>query len=258
MSERQSFEVELPSRGLAYPDHPILSSGKVEIFPMRAKEGKILAGMSGARGRVQDSLNLLLRKTVKGDLEPDDLLVTDWYFLLVRVRVISYGDEYTFESRCRSCNEIFEHTVNLSEDMVLTQLPEDFAEPFEIELPVSKDRVGLRLLRGSDERKITAARRQGGVASRKKTTGGGAGVLESPSYIPRIAAQVVTVNGEELHPRDKVRWVEELMVRDSNHLQKEAADRDSGYSGKVAVECSRCAFEFEMLLPWDAGFFPWG
>jgi len=249
--ERQAFEVDLPSRGLPYPEHPTLSTGKVTIHPIRAAEEKILAGMAGAQGRVQDSLNLLLERCLSGGIKPDELTTTDWYFLMVRVRIVSYGEEYPFSLRCRGCRETFEHTVNLK-DLELRMLPEDFSEPFPLVLPVSKETVGLRLLRGSDERAIFKAHRLG----KSKAP------LESASYLQRIENMVVSVDGETFEDKDgirnKKRWVENLVGKDSNALQTYVSETDSGYTGMVDVTCAKCAHDFKITLPWDSSFFPWG
>ena len=249
--ERQAFEVDLPSRGLPYPDHPTLSTGKVTIHPIRAAEEKILAGMTGAQGRVLDSMNLLLERCLAEDIKPDDLTTTDWYFLMVRVRIVSYGEEYPFSVRCRNCRETFEHTVNLTE-LEMRTLPDDFSEPFELELPMSKETVGLRLLRGSDEKTIFKAHRLGKSKS----------PLESASYLKRIESMVVTVDGVEFDGknsiRDKKQWVENLVGLDSGALQSHVSKMDSGYSGKIPVECSACAYDFSIMLPWESNFFPWG
>jgi len=86
-------EVELPSKGLIYPkDHP-LSSGKVEIKYMTAKEEDILSNQSFIqKGNV---LEKLLRSVIiNKDINVDDLIVGDKNALLIATRILGYGKEY--------------------------------------------------------------------------------------------------------------------------------------------------------------------
>ena len=86
-------EVDLPSKGLIYPkDHP-LSSGKVEIKYMTAKEEDILSNQSFIqKGNV---LEKLLRSVIiDKDINIDDLIVGDKNALLIATRILGYGKDY--------------------------------------------------------------------------------------------------------------------------------------------------------------------
>ena len=86
-------EVELPSKGLLYPkDHP-LSSGKVEIKYMTAKEEDILSNQSYIqKGTVLDKL--LQSLIVDKDIKIDDLYVGDKNALFIAARILGYGKDY--------------------------------------------------------------------------------------------------------------------------------------------------------------------
>ena len=86
-------EVELPSKGLIYAKDNPLSSGKVEIKYMTAKEEDILSNQSYIqKGTVLDKL--LRSVIVNKDINTDDLIVGDKNALLIATRILGYGKEY--------------------------------------------------------------------------------------------------------------------------------------------------------------------
>jgi len=86
-------EVELPSKGLLYPKDSPLSSGKLELKYMTAKEEDILTNQSFIqKGTVLDKLlqSLIINK----DIKTDDLFVGDKNALFVAARILGYGKDY--------------------------------------------------------------------------------------------------------------------------------------------------------------------
>ena len=88
-------EVELPSKGLIYPkDHP-LSSGKVEVKYMTAKEEDILSNQAYIqKGVVLDKL--LDSVIVSKNIDHRDLIIGDKNAVLIATRILGYGKEYKF------------------------------------------------------------------------------------------------------------------------------------------------------------------
>ena len=86
-------QVELPSKGLIYPKDNPLSSGKVEVKYMTAKEEDILSNQSYIqKGIVLDKLlqSLIIDKKIN----LDDLIVGDKNALLISSRILGYGKDY--------------------------------------------------------------------------------------------------------------------------------------------------------------------
>ena len=87
--------VELPSKGYFYFEGHPLSSGKVEIKYMTAKEEDILTSQNLIQqGTVIDKLleSLVVDKSIK----LDDMLIGDKNAIMVAARILGYGKEYTF------------------------------------------------------------------------------------------------------------------------------------------------------------------
>ena len=86
-------EVDLPSKGLIYLKDNPLSSGKVELKYMTAKEEDILTNQSYIqKGTVLDKLlqSLIVDKSIK----VDDLFTGDKNALFIAARILGYGKDY--------------------------------------------------------------------------------------------------------------------------------------------------------------------
>ena len=144
--------VDLPSQGYFYIDGHPLSSGKVEIKYMTAKEEDILTSQNLIQqGTVIDILlqSLIVDKTIN----IKDLLIGDKNAIMVAARILGYGKDYEFEYE----NE--EHKVDLSK---LNPIKLNFKKitkgqnEFSFELPTSKRTITFKLLNGHDESGIAA------------------------------------------------------------------------------------------------------
>ena len=100
--------VELPSKGHFYFEGHPLSSGKVEIKYMTAKEEDILTSQNLIQqGTVIDKL--LESLVVDKSINLDDMLVGDKNAIMVASRILGYGKDYKFTYDGK------EHSVDLSE-----------------------------------------------------------------------------------------------------------------------------------------------
>ena len=87
--------IELPSKGHFYPEHKPLSSRKVEMKYMTAKEEDILTSVNLIQqGIVLDKL--LETLVVDKSINLDDILIGDKNALIVGARILAYGKNYEF------------------------------------------------------------------------------------------------------------------------------------------------------------------
>ena len=144
--------VELPSKGYFYADGHPLSSGKVEVKYMTAKEEDILTSQNLIQqGIVLDKLleSLVVDKSIK----LDDMLIGDKNALMVAARVLGYGKEYQFTY------DGIEQSVDLS---MLEPTEMDFDKftkgqnQFNFKLPNSEREITFKLLTSGDEKNISA------------------------------------------------------------------------------------------------------
>ena len=142
--------VDLPSKGYFYANGHPLSSGKVEIKYMTAKEEDILTSQNLIQqGTVIDKLleSLIVDKSIN----LDDMLIGDKNAIMVAARVLGYGKEYEFTY------DGVEQTVDLS---TLEPVELDFSKftkgknEFNFKLPNSEREIVFKLLTQKDEKEI--------------------------------------------------------------------------------------------------------
>jgi len=84
--------IELPSKGLLYPEGHPLASGTVEMKYMTAKEEDILTNQNYIKnGTVIDKL---LKSLLVTEFNYNDLLVGDKNAIMIAARILSYGKDY--------------------------------------------------------------------------------------------------------------------------------------------------------------------
>ena len=99
--------IELPSKGLIYPEGNPLSSGTIEMKYMTAKEEDILTNQAYIQnGTVIDRL---LKSLVVSPINFDDLIIGDKNAIMIAARILGYGKDYKFIYQNK------EHIVDLSE-----------------------------------------------------------------------------------------------------------------------------------------------
>ena len=137
--------IDLPSKGLLYPeDHP-LASGTVEMKYMTAKEEDILTNQNYIKnGTVIDKL---LKSLLVTEFNYNDLLVGDKNAIMIAARILSYGKDYPVQYNGE------EVTVDLSLlDPIEHQV--EYARghnEFTLKLPKSGNEVTFKLLTHGDE-----------------------------------------------------------------------------------------------------------
>jgi hypothetical protein len=142
--------IELPSKGLLYPEDSELAKGTLEMKYMTAKEEDILTNQSYIKnGTVLDKL---MKSLIVSKINFDDLLIGDKNAIMVSARILGYGSEYSFEYNGET------QTIDLSslENKPLKEeLFKNRVNEFEFTLPHSKNSVTFKLLTHKDEQDIS-------------------------------------------------------------------------------------------------------
>jgi hypothetical protein len=148
--------VDLPSKGLLYSKENPLSSGKIEMKYMSAREEDILTNANYIKqGTVIDKL---LQALIVSPISYDDLLIGDKNAILVAARILGYGKDYQFVYKNKQGYEI-ETTVDLT-TLNDKEIDETLFKPgvneFTFNLPHSDNTITFKLLTHGDEKKIEA------------------------------------------------------------------------------------------------------
>ena len=173
--------IELPSKGLLYPEGHPLSNGTIEIKYMTAKEEDILTNQNYIQnGTVLDKL---LKSLIITEFDYNDLVIGDKNAVMIAARILGYGAEYKFHY-----NGV-EETVDLSE---IDNRPLDESlyikgqNEFSFKLPTSDNTITFKFLTHGDEVKIN--RELEGLKKLKKD--------ESPELTTRLKYMITSINGD--------------------------------------------------------------
>ncbi len=177
-----------------------------------------------------DPINTLLADTVKG-INISDLLIFDKVFLLMKLRQISYGDDYKFKVECPKCSKEAEVTMSLN-DIIINKLPKDLTDPREVTLPVSKRKIVVRFPRVKDE----------GYLSNSETA--------NENYYRFVEAvegitDLLVIN----------KFIKKLPLKDMKTLINEMTRPDLGLDPRFLFDCGSCGKETELTIPITANFF---
>lgn len=199
-------KVELPSKGLLYPEDSPLSSGVVEMKYMTAKEEDILTNQNYLRdGTAVDRLlkSLIIDKNVNFN----DLLLGDKNAIMVAARVLSYGKDYQI------VYDGEEYTVDLStleSNYLDKDLIKDGKNEFTFTLPSTDNTVTFKLLTHGDEKAIE--REVLGLQKLDKKS--------DPGSSTRLKHMITSVNGLT-EKKDIRNFVDNyLLAKDARELRK--------------------------------------
>jgi hypothetical protein len=178
-------EILLPSKGLLYPKESPLSSGKIEMKYMTAREEDILTNTNFIKnGTVIDKL---LQSLIVTSINYDDLLIGDKNAILIAARILGYGQEYSFKYTNEQGQEI-EATVDLAtlkEKELDTSLIKGGINEFTFGLPKSGNVITFKLLTHGDEKKI-----EGEIKGLQKVNPNG-----SYDVTTRLKYMITSING---------------------------------------------------------------
>ena len=172
--------IELPSKGLIYPEGNPLASGEIEMKYMTAKEEDILTNQAYIQnGTVIDRL---LRSLVISKINFDDLIIGDKNAIMIAARVLGYGKDYTFTYQGKP------YTVDLSEIEPKPLDENQFTRgvnSFPFTLPTTGANIEFKILTHADEKKITQE-----LQALKKLNS-----ESSPESSTRLKHMIVSVDG---------------------------------------------------------------
>jgi hypothetical protein len=197
--------IELPSKGLLYPEGSELAKGTIEMKYMTAKEEDILTNQSYIQKGIV--LDKLMKSLIVSKINYDDLLIGDKNAIMVAARILGYGKEYSFSVLGE------DHTVDLStldNKPLDEELFKDGKNNFEFTLPHSGNHVTFKLLTHKDEQDIN--RELEGLKKINKDN--------SPELTTRLKHLITSVEGKT-EKKDIREFVDNyLLARDSRALRE--------------------------------------
>jgi len=238
--------VELPTRGLLYPD--LCPNGTVMVDPMTSTDEAKIAGAT------QHNVDLIVEKIIADrvvdgwnapDLSP--MITIDRLAVLFNVRTTTYGGNYSFDVECPRCSQEASYTIDLDKLPVHYFDEEDYElEPFTLKLPMNGKEITWRFLRGSDE----AAER---LFKKRRAKDGG---KDDISQTYQLARRLLTVENQEVtHFGHALKFVKSLHARDSRVWVKATEDIVFGIGDQLEITCRLCGKDYVISLPMSTDFF---
>lgn len=239
--------IDIPSEGYFYPASSPLSSGRIELKYMTAKEEDILTSQNLIKkGIVLDEL--LKALIVNKGIDYGDILTVDKNAIFIAARRLAYGDEYKVKITCPKCEHQSDVSVNLAG---LETKPFDFSvhtkgeNRFAYTLPITKKTVVYKLLSHKDEQDIDAELKA--LAKILKTG-------NSPELTTRLKYMIVSVDGNEDRSAVK-KLVDNLPARDSMAFRKHVRENSPDLDISFDYTCEECGYTERMAVPMSADFF---
>ncbi len=232
--------VDLPSKGLVYPKENPLSSGKVEMKYMTAKEEDIITNQSFIqKGTVIDKL--LEALVVSEGVDVEDLIVGDKNALLVASRVLGYGSIYKFTYGGEDYEVDLANLENKKFDESLFTPGEN---KFSFQTPHGENLIEFQLMTDKIEKKVSAELR-----GLKKISKG-----VSPEMSTRLKHMILSVDGNP-EKKDIREFVDNFfLARDAKALRDYVVKVQPDVDFSFERELSNGELE-EIDIPIGANFF---
>lgn len=232
----------LPTQGLVYSDPALKGVTNLEIKAITTHEENILVNpVFIKKGTVIGHLiqSCLLDKRI----DANKLTAGDKNTLLVAIRAVGYGREYTPEISCPSCETKQEFVIDLASlplkmlDLEKLEQVTPFENEFAVRLPASGKRVTFKFLTGGEEEMMATESEM-----RKKK-----GLVEQPvtQRLQSIIQSIEGVTNKQLISK----FVSAMPGRDSIFLRKYYDDNEPGIDMRQEFACKFCDHKEVLAVP---------
>jgi hypothetical protein len=242
--------IDLPSEGKLYPAGHPLTSGKIEMKYMTAKEEDILTSQNLIQKGIV--IDMLLRSLIVSNGEGvivnyDDLVIGDKNAIMIAARILGYGAEYPIEVSCPKCQGKVKEVVDLASlDNKEVDLGEN-GNNFEFTLPLSKKLISFKILTHSDEKLI-----EGEIKRMKKRTKSS---MISYDLTSRLKTIITAIDGEDTKQAVDNFVENEFVSRDSLAFRKHLESISPDVDMTIFFECDSCQHEGDVTIPMTVDFF---
>ena len=225
MPANEAIELDLPSKNRFYN---LKEPGKpITLRPMTFADEKSM--LSKNTGNL-DIINKLLARCLE-NVDVGQLLQIDKLYILMKLREISYGPEYTVSINCSKCKS--ENKVNFQLDTFNVRYADDnLTDPRTVHLPVLKKDVVVRLPRVTDEKYF-------------------ANTEQSLVNLWRFVEKIDKYDSKPVISK----VIPQLPIKDAHTLLEAIGCNDYGIDTNVRFDCAYCDNVESMELPITADFF---
>jgi len=166
-----------------------------------------------------------------------DLCVGDFQFLIHKLRVVTYGPDYSIDCRCPYCLSTTTETINL-DDIPVNTYKNNIEKYLEFDLPATKKHIKLRMQTPRILDDISD-----NVKDFKKRNPSFNG---DSAFLFTLKALVKEVDGEKPDPITFEPWLRGLPMKDTNYLLKKAGKLVDaiGLNLDLEITCPACKLTY--------------
>ena len=243
--------IPLPSEVVLYPKQHPLSSGKIEMKYMTAREEDILTSQNLIKQGVV--LDKLFQSMIITPINYNDIIVGDKNAIMIAARILGYGKDYDVEITCPACDHSNKVTVDLTSIQpkpVNQDGPSKMIGPncFEFELPQTKRKVVFQLLSHGLDSEIDKQLREIKKTAKKDSV--------DHELTTRLKRLIISVDGETSQTFINNFVDNELFALDSKALRAQIKDVAPDMPLVIGFECEHCGHsETEEEFPITSQFF---
>ena len=232
--------VELPSKGLLYPEGHPLAEGKIEMKYMTAKEEDILTNQNYIRQGIV--IDKLLQSLIITKFDYQDLLISDKDAIMMAARILGYGKDYKFSYLGE--NITVDLTTLKEKSLDESKILEKGKNEFKYELPYTGNVITFKLLTNKDDKDIDTE-----LEGLKKINKN-----DAPELTTRLKHMILSVNGD--YDKKTIRnFVDNaFLARDSKAFREYYNEMAPGVETKIKYEFIE-GVEEDVNIQFGTGFF---
>jgi len=241
--------IDLPSKGLLYPEGHPLREGKIEIRYMTAKDEDILTTQSLIKKMIV--IDKLLESVIITPVNINDILIGDKNAIMIATRILGYGAKYNATITCPNCGFKNKKVIDLNslEHKLVDYDLYKSGNEFSFELPNSKSKIKFKLLTHLDNKLIDRE------IEKIKTNLKKAGIEGvDPSLTTRLSSSITLVDGDDDAAHIK-EFVDSMLSSDSRALRSYISEVSPDVDMDIQFDCDDCGNEDIVRLVPDVEFF---
>lgn len=241
--------VIIPSNGLLNPEIP---NGEVTLRCVTLADQKYISGSNASGDTI---LHELLRRCVVSPegFDPTKLTSTDTFYLTTKLRILSYGGKYSFNTRCPECGKKFTVDLNLS-NLVVESLDPDYLEDMKVVLPNKGDTVYTKLLTNKEEDEVEKEAKR--LSKKFKDSGDFEFEVKLAKSITKIELKEPNKLGETVltSPLDIQEYIVDLTDLDAMAISSTLSP-NYGIQTVLDYVCPECREDIEVGMRFTAQYF---
>ena len=234
----------LPSKGLIYD--PVVAP---EITLRSMTTADEMRRLSNSEYQYKPMSDIIDGCIVDGpQMSAYDMCIGDYQFLLYKLRIVTYGDEYKVETKCPYCGFTNSDKISLDAFPVL-ELTDDINKYREFELPISKNLVRLKFQTPRLLDQVEVRARDAKKKSEDKSI--------DFSMLYMLISMIDTVDGMKYDQTRLEKWLRDLPMKDSNTIFAYADKLNNalGINTELEIECALCGLTYKLPFRPNATFF---